>query len=133
MPKNTSRYRGMYDKGRSVVSLDTPAPEWVGKPHPDRAAQFMPFAALKGYDALIDDIDTYVQPRQLPTPEDQAHMNQVLRGLARGAQVSVLAYEQGVGYRRITGCLDEVSDVFGWMKIDGQQIALADIDLLEEC
>lgn len=133
MPKDMSRYRGMYEKGRKRVGLDTPAPEWVGKPHLDRASQFMPFAALKGYDALIDGIDNFVQPRQKPTPEELAVMDETLSRLSRGAQVSLLVYEQGVGYRQISGRLDEVSDVFGWIKVDGQQIMLADIDLLEEC
>ena len=27
----------------------------LGKPHPDRAKQFKPFAALKGYEALVEE------------------------------------------------------------------------------
>lgn len=26
----------------------------LGKPHPDRAKQFMPFSALRGYESIID-------------------------------------------------------------------------------
>ena len=31
-------------------------PEWyiLGKPHPDRAKQFKPFAALRGYEEMVD-------------------------------------------------------------------------------
>lgn len=28
----------------------------LGKPHPDRAKQFKPFAALRGYEKLIDEV-----------------------------------------------------------------------------
>lgn len=28
----------------------------IGKPHPDRAKQFKPFAALQGYGELIDEV-----------------------------------------------------------------------------
>lgn len=57
MARDMSRYRGMYEKGARQVGLDTPLPEWVGRPHDDRATQFMPFAALKGYDDLVNEVD----------------------------------------------------------------------------
>lgn len=57
MPRDMSRYRGMYEKGRRTVDLDTPVPNWVGRPHDDRASQFMPFAALKGYEQLIAQVE----------------------------------------------------------------------------
>ena len=28
----------------------------IGKPHPDRAKQFKPFAALRGYEQMIDEV-----------------------------------------------------------------------------
>lgn len=54
MPNSTSRYRGMYEKGRKTATLDSPIPSWIGRSHADRAVQFMPFAALRGYEAMID-------------------------------------------------------------------------------
>ena len=33
--------------------LDPPVPPGIGRPHPDRARQFMPFAALRGYYDLV--------------------------------------------------------------------------------
>ena len=35
------------------ASLDPPVPPDIGRPHPDRARQFMPFAALRGYYDLV--------------------------------------------------------------------------------
>ena len=36
--------------------LDPPVPPGIGRPHPDRARQFMPFAALRGYEELVDKV-----------------------------------------------------------------------------
>lgn len=132
MPKDLSRYRGMYEKGRRIVSLDTPRPDWVGVPNADRASQFMPFAALKGYDALLEDVDTYVEPRRLPTPEERASMDEVLGRIGKGSAVRVLVYDPGAGHRHIEGDVEEIALAFGWMRVDGQQVSFTDIDLLEE-
>lgn len=47
----------------------------IGKPHPDRAAQFKPFAALKGYYDLLEAEEQRenAQPERKRFERDEAH------------------------------------------------------------
>lgn len=49
--QNTEDIREEY--GTPVLTSAYPERTILGKPHPDRAKQFKPFAALKGYDDLV--------------------------------------------------------------------------------
>ena len=51
--------------------LDPPVPPGIGRPHPDRARQFMPFAALRGYYDLVHAKEVVPEPRR-PLADDEA-------------------------------------------------------------
>lgn len=51
--------------------LDPPVPPGIGRPHPDRARQFMPFAALRGYYDLVHAKEAVPESRR-PLSDDEA-------------------------------------------------------------
>ena len=53
------------------------------RPRADRAQQFMPFAALKGYYDLIRERERTVEPRRELTDEQALELSQRLAGLER--------------------------------------------------
>lgn len=64
--------------------IDLPHP--VSRRHPsmpraDRAAQFAPFAALTGYDALIEETQRSKSPRRPRTEEENEALDQALAAL----------------------------------------------------
>ena len=78
----------------------------------NRAAQFAPFAALTGYDELIDEADRPVERRVALNDEQQAAINERLRLLEKHLRekpvVSVVWFEpdarkQGGSYRTLSG------------------------------
>lgn len=83
----------------------------VGKPHPDRARQFKPFAALKGYYALIQERERVPEPRRELAEEDQRELSEQLSCLARGQVVAVTYYDNDA-YETRTGAVTQVDEVF---------------------
>ena len=72
----------------------------------NRAAQFMPFAALTGYYELVRKQEITVEPKRELTEEKALVLSKKLEGLKRGDLVRVTYYDT-YGYRSRTGILDE--------------------------
>ena len=72
-------------EGRQAeASLDPPVPPDIGRPHPDRARQFMPFAALRGYYDLVHAKEVVPEPRR-PLADDEARaLDGIIANLVRG-------------------------------------------------
>lgn len=47
----------------------------IGKPHPDRARQFKPFAALKGYYDLLAERERVPEPCRVLTEEERRELS----------------------------------------------------------
>ena len=89
----------------------------------NRAAQFMPFAALTGYYELARKQEITVEPKRELTEEKALEHSKKLEGLKRGDLVRVTYYDT-YGYRARTGILDEVLPSFKLLKL--RDIAIAD-------
>ena len=62
--------------------------------HADRAAQFMPFAALTGYYDLVRERERVVEPRREPSEEEAARISAELAAVRKGQLVRVTHYER---------------------------------------
>lgn len=95
----------------AAQGIDRPAPERIGRPHPDRARQFMPFAALRGYYELVRDKERVVEP-WVPLADDEARaLDEVIAGLVRGDVVRCVFYERD-GYRTLVGAVGQVDLIY---------------------
>jgi len=81
----------------------------------NRAAQFMPFAALTGYYELVRKQEITVEQKRELTEEKALELSQKLEGLKRGDLVRVTYYDT-YGYRSRTGILDEALPAFKLLK-----------------
>lgn len=82
-------------------------PAGLGKPHPDRAKQFKPFAALRGYYDLVKQTEHISEPRRMVTEERALVLSRMLESLRKGDMVRVTYYD-GDAYVSITGMLSDV-------------------------
>ena len=73
--------------------------------HADRAAQFMPFAALTGYYERVS------EPRREPSEEEAARISAELSAVRKGQLVRVTHYERDayVTTEGIATCVDPVA------------------------
>lgn len=69
----------------------------VARAHPDRARQFLPFAALKGYYDLVRSCERTTVPRHEPTDEDVARISSRLASLKKGDAVRIVHYVESEG------------------------------------
>ena len=61
--------------------------------HPDRAAQFMPFAALAGYYDLVREQERVTEARREPSEEEAERISRELASVQKGALARVTHYE----------------------------------------
>ena len=94
----------------------------VSKTHPhmsvaDRAAQFAPFAALTGYEEVIDEAGRLTQQRIQADEDRLAELDDALRAvLAQGGAVKLVYFaeddrKEGGSYRTIVGRIRKVDEV----------------------
>lgn len=62
----------------------------------DRARQFLPFAALKGYEDMLRKMEREIEPRKELTEEDARRLNEEIRAIQKGMRVHILHYNNGV-------------------------------------
>lgn len=138
---------GSEKKGRSGYEdlLDLPRP--VSRKHPpmkrqDRAAQFMPFAALTGYGAAIREEGRLVEEEILPEEGILGELEEklaLLKGkLRERPMVSFTFFEPdpvkaGGAYRTVTGKLRRIDEVGRKILLEGgEEIPLDHLFDLEE-
>lgn len=73
----------------------------------DRAQQFMPFAALRGYYDLIRERERIVQPRRELTEEEALELSQAFSQIKRREMVSVVYYD-GEAYVTTRGLVTDI-------------------------
>lgn len=101
-----------------------------GSVRANRAAQFMPFAALTGYYELVRKQEIAVEPKCELTEEKALELSKKLEDLKRGDLVRVTYYDT-YGYRARTGILDEVLSTFKLLKLRDIAIDFDDIQDIE--
>jgi len=92
----------------------------------DRAKQFMPFAALKGYDEALNRKARIPQARILLAEDAQTELDEKLRRLRPGDEVTALYYSGGE-YVSLRGRLRRIDPIGGVLAADGIEIPFEDL------
>lgn len=101
-----------------------------GHPRADRAAQFMPFAALRGYYELIHKQQRVPEARHELTDEEALVLSQTMYRMRRGQMVRVVYYDEDA-YVTLTGCVARIDLVERELMVVKTKISLDDIRELE--
>lgn len=112
----------MHEPSRSSAPRCTAS----GRPRADRAAQFMPFAALRGYYELVRQQERVKEPRHELTDEEAATLSSTISQLRRGQMVRVTYYDCDA-YTTLTGCVARIDLVQRELTVVRTVIALDDI------
>jgi hypothetical protein len=96
----------------------------------DRAAQFMPFAALRGYYDLCRERERVVEPKHELTEEEAEALSASLSHLRRREMASVTYYE-GDGYVTVRGMVSDIDEAGRVLTIVRTHIPLDDILRIE--
>lgn len=100
------------------------------RPHPDRARQFMPFAALKGYYELARKQERVEQPRHRLTEEEARELDAQLGRLRKGLVARVTYYDVDA-YVTACGAVARIDETFRTLRIVKTDIAFDDILRIE--
>ena len=109
---------------------DAPTYTASGQMRADRASQFMPFAALRGYYELIRKQQRVPEPRHELTDEEAIALSRTVQRVRRGHIVRVTHYDEGA-YVTLTGCVSRIDLVEREMMVVKTKIKLDDIRELE--
>lgn len=107
-----------------------PARTASGQRRADRAAQFMPFAALTGYYELVRRQERVVQPRHELTEEEALALSRTMAQVRRGDMVRVTYYDWDC-YRTVSGMVARIDPVYRRLQVVKTTIAFDDIRSLE--
>lgn len=92
----------------------------------DRAKQFMPFAALKGYSEALRKKERIIVPRRELSEEYGEELDRKLRQVQEGEMVSVVYYCRGE-YVRLTGKVAKIDKEARMLRIVNEKIAFDDL------
>jgi len=92
----------------------------------ERAKQFMPFAALKGYEELVKEKDVIKEEKREPSEEEAAILSDTVSSLKKGDVVKVVYYN-GAGYSKITGVCSGIDTVQRTIRIIKTLIPFSEI------
>lgn len=102
----------------------------IARQNPNRARQFMPFAALKGYHELARERERIVEPKQTMTDDHAANLSRIIASLTKGATISVKHYE-GDHYTNTGGLITAIDETFRVVHVFNKRIAFDDIASIE--
>lgn len=92
----------------------------------ERAKQFMPFAALRGFDDVISDKEK-IRKEKIELSEDEIEsINSVMTEIKKGVLVKITYFDFD-GYITEEGLVSEVDFVFKHLKIIKKKIDFTDI------
>lgn len=96
----------------------------------DRAKQFMPFAALKGYDEALRAKEKVVVPRAELSEEMAEELDRRLHQIQKNDVVTVVYYDKEA-YLRVTGMVSRLDMDARLLKIVNTKIPFDDIRMIE--
>ena len=94
--------------------------------HADRAAQFMPFAALTGYYDLVRERERVTEPRREPSEEEAARISAELASVRKGQLVRVTHYERDA-YVTTEGIVTRIDLTARELTVVRRHISFADV------
>ena len=92
----------------------------------ERAKQFMPFAALKGYPEALRKKEKVVVPRMELSEEYKEELDQKLRQVQRNDMVTVIYFHENE-YLKMTGMVSRVDESARILKIVNTKVAFEDL------
>lgn len=92
----------------------------------DRAKQFIPFAALKGYSEALRKKERIIVPRRELSEEYGEELDRKLRQVQEGEMISVVYYCRGE-YVRLTGKVAKIDKEARMIRIVNEKIAFDDL------
>ena len=104
--------------------------------HLDRAKQFSPFAALKGYETALRVKEKVLVPRIELSEEAQAELDRKLHMIAKGDLVTVIYFHRFAGsdvgeYLQITGRISKIELERRMLRVQDRRILTDDIYSIE--
>lgn len=97
----------------------------------DRARQFLPFAALKGFDEMLREIEKKPEPKRELTEEDLRLLNEKIKSVGKGSNVRIVHYEKNA-YTESEGEVSFIDPVFRRLFIGEKSISFDDILSISE-
>ena len=92
----------------------------------DRARQFLPFDALKGYKELIKEQERIKVSKKELTDDDAVYLSKVLNSLKKGMMVEVIYFENDE-YIKVTGMVSRIDLVNRYIFVVKKQLLLDNI------
>ena len=92
----------------------------------DRARQFMPFAALRGFEDLIEKQGRDIEPKKTLSEEQEAALSAKLSALKKGMVVKVVYYNKD-GYDIMEGMVSSVNLTYGYLDVIKERIRFSEI------
>ena len=97
-----------------------------GMSRQERAKQFMPFAALKGYEDALRKKEKVTVPKAQLCPERQEELDRILRQIRRNDMVTAVYFQEGE-YVRLTGMVSRIDGTARILKIVDTKIDFEDL------
>lgn len=91
-----------------------------------RAKQFMPFAALKGFDEVLRERERIVVPRAELSEDRREELDRTLRQIGRQDMVTVVYFSEGA-YLKITGMVSRCDVTARVLTVVNTRIPMEDI------
>lgn len=92
----------------------------------DRAKQFMPFAALKGYTEALRRKEKILVPRKELAPDYQEELDREFKKIRKNDMISVIYFCHGE-YRKVTGLVSKIDKNKRKLTIVHTEIPLDDL------
>lgn len=92
----------------------------------ERAKQFMPFAALKGYEAALREKEKTVVPKLELSEDYREELDYKLRQVREGIMISVVYFCKGE-YLKLTGMVSRIDKTAKVLKVVNTKIRFEDI------
>ena len=96
----------------------------------NRAKQFMPFDALKGFREALAEKERLLVPKKELSEERKAEIDSILHQICR-ADVITAEYFRDGEYVQVTGEVSGIDEIHRALKIAGMAIPIADISDLQ--
>lgn len=92
----------------------------------ERARQFMPFAALRGFEKLIEAQSKEISPKRVLSEEQAARLSAKLSRLQRGVMVEVIYYAED-GYVTQRGLVSDIDIPMRTLTVVKKKISFEDL------
>lgn len=96
----------------------------------ERAKQFMPFAALKGYEAALREKEKTVVPKVELSEEMKEELDRIMHQIGKNDMIRVVYFREDE-YLQVTGMVSRLDADAGILKVVNTKIKFEDIYQIE--